>query len=459
MVLAAALLSVPGLGDAAREQAAASAVRRLNTQLAQTEARRLEHRVERMVQIRRLLEEATGQAAAAGEADSADTSAAALAARAEKLAAAIEAAERKRRAAALAKMSGMPLAQALREVEARAGADRANTPPAATPAAAIEQLEKRAQEALRAQRAQVAARRDGVKVAYEGTGQVRPADGIPRSLAVQLAAEFRNGPPQGRVGEAGFEGGRSVNPKWIEGVEGGVDARADDPRRQGRLLDGLLAAPVQVLGDSLDLTRATGDGTGDGTGEKARPARIDVAQVRTAAGRVFGPGGAFANRVYLDSWYVIGPFAPGDLADPLDAVHPPEEGIDLDASYRGRDGRILNWAYASRGFYPFIPPEREERAVYYAYTELRIDEGRDLWLTLAADDDSMLWLDDRLVWRSERGPKPWYRPPYYLPDEQVASLALAEGHRRVHLRPGVHRLLLKLYNDRDRAFFSVVIAP
>ena len=48
---------------------------------------------------------------------------------------------------------------------------------------------------------------------------------------------------------------------------------------------------------------------------------------------------------------------------------------------------------------------------------------------------------------------------YYLPDEQVASLALAEGHRRVHLARGTHRLLVKLFNDRDRAFFSVVLAP
>ena len=120
---------------------------------------------------------------------------------------------------------------------------------------------------------------------------------------------------------------------------------------------------------------------------------------------------------------------------------------------------FATWQYASRGFYPFIPPDRAERAVYYATTELRVDEGRDVWLAIAADDDSMLWLDGRLVWASAPGDKPWYRPPYYLPDEQVASLALAEGHRRVHLSPGTHRLLLKLVNDRERTFFSVVLAP
>jgi hypothetical protein len=141
---------------------------------------------------------------------------------------------------------------------------------------------------------------------------------------------------------------------------------------------------------------------------------------------VIGAGGAFANRIYVDSWYLIGPFEAAG-ADPLATVHPPEESIDLEGSYRGLGGQVLGWHYASRGFYPFIPPDRAERAVYYAYTELRVDEDRDLWLSLAADDDSMLWLDGRLIWRSERRDKPWYRPPYYLPDEQVASLALSEG--------------------------------
>jgi hypothetical protein len=286
------------------------------------------------------------------------------------------------------------------------------------------------------------------------TGQRRPADGIPRSLAVQLAAEFRNGPPQGKVGEPGVEGGRSINPWKVEGVADGRDARdGDAPRTRAASVMGL-AAPVRVPGSSLDLTGAGGQGEP----VAARSGGIDLAAVRSGAGRVIGPGGPFANRVYFDSWYVIGPFeAQGD--DPFETAYPPEESVDLEGSYRGQGGRLLTWRYASRGFYPFVPPERAERAVYYAYTELRLDQARDLWLSLAADDDSMLWLDGRLVWHSERRDKPWYHPPYYLPDEQVASLALVEGERKVRLEAGVHRLLLKLYNDRDRAFFSVVAAP
>ena len=448
-LLALALASVPGLGEGERAHAFAAADRLAQSGIDQTRERLLRARVERMAQIRRLLEEAAG-APARPEDEFGAASPQELEQRARSLAADIEAARRRLQEQALAQLAGISLEQARRELDERAMVP-APEPAASTPAEAIERLEQRAKEALESQRAQLQARRDGVPVS---TGQQRPADGIPRSLAVQLAAEFRNGPPQGKVGEPGVEGGRSINPWKVEGLAGGRDAREGDPQR-GALTSVMgVAAPVRVPGGSLDLTGAGGNGEA----AAVHRGELDLARVHTGAGRVIGAGGAFANRVYLDSWYVIGPFeARGE--DAFETVYPPEENVDLEGSYRGQGGRLLAWRYASRGFYPFVPPDRAERAVYYAYTELRLEEGRDLWLSLAADDDSMLWLDGRLVWRSERRDKPWYRPPYYLPDEQVASLALAEGERKVHLEAGVHRLLLKLYNDRDRAFFSVVAAP
>lgn len=101
--------------------------------------------------------------------------------------------------------------------------------------------------------------------------------------------------------------------------------------------------------------------------------------MRTGAGRSFGTGGAYANRVYLDSWYVIGPF---DGAGP-------EDQVDLDAVYRGQDGRSLTRLCASRGFYHYIPPERAEQAACYAHTERHLEEAQDLWLTMAGHDSAL----------------------------------------------------------------------
>ena len=476
-VIALVLMNLSGLGENERARSVAAAVAGTQQQMAQTEARELRRRVERMQAIRDRLADAAGETPPAAV-DLSDASPEALAAQAEVLAASIDEAQRKLRAAALARLANMPLTEAMREVQAMAAADP-KPEPAATPAEAIAKLEKKAKDALEAQRAQLEAQRDGVRVgsvdprifgpapvtaasapanpASGSTGQALPADGIPRSRIEQLNAIFRKGGPQGRVGVVGVKGGRSVNRETVRGVDGGWIARADD-------LAPIAGPSVIVPGGSLDLTGKSGNEVGSGTtGETnlirhLQPSQVDPATLRTGAGRAIGAGGAFATRVYLDSWYVIGPFA-ADGRVPIDTVHPPEEDVDLDGVYTGLDGRTLGWQYASRGFYPFIPPDREERAVYYAYTELRIDEARDLWLDIAADDDSKLWLDGRQIWTGALGDKPWFRPPYYLPDEQVASLALAEGHRRVHLERGTHRLLVKLHNDRDRAFFSVVLAP
>jgi hypothetical protein len=213
---------------------------------------------------------------------------------------------------------------------------------------------------------------------------------------------------------------------------------------------------VRIPGSSLDLTGNAEDGRHEFV-RYASPPRVDVATLHTAAGRVFGAGGTYAERVYLDTWYVIGPFA-GQGDESMQRAYPPEDDVDLDAVYLGPEGRTLAWRFTSRGFYPFIPPDRRDDSVYYAWTELRLDEARDVWLSIAADDDSMMWLDERLVWVGAPGDKPWYHPPYYLRDELVGSLALAEGRRRVHLEAGVHRLLFKLYNKDDRAFFSVVLS-
>ena len=162
--------------------------------------------------------------------------------------------------------------------------------------------------------------------------------------------------------------------------------------------------------------------------------------------------------MYLDSWYVIGPFE-GQGALSMERVYPPEDGVDLEASYRGLDARLLGWRYASRGFYPFVPPDRAENAVYYAYTELRVAHEQTLWFSFASDDDLKVWLDGQLVWHSSPGIKAWHRTPFYFAHEQAASMAMAEGSRRVRLAPGVHRLLVKLYNDYNHTFFSIVLTP
>jgi hypothetical protein len=513
--LALVFLNVAAFDARKSAQVAAAQAAQDAQRVARTQARDLQHRVERMTA---LLAELAPTAKALPPA-TADSSPEALAQRAQQLADAIDAADREARAADLSRLTQLSLDEARRKIAQETVPARAVLPE--TAARKIVRLEHRAREIAEARRARLDAQREGLRVtsthahakaqrlyapdaalahttpASGSTGQAHVADGIPRSAAEQFAAMVRLGGPQGRVGVVGTEAGLSVNREHVKGLAGGRNATAQDFGRDsdkaaktrsvviegqsgksgrnggvgengsGETKNGSRAAnatapaapqglsAVRIAGSSLDLTGRGEDGHHELV-RYAQPPAVDMATLHTAAGRVFGAGGTYAERIYLDTWYVIGPFE-GRGDESMHAAYPPEDAVDLDAAYPGPEGRTLTWQFTSRGFYPFIPPDRRANAVYYAYTELRVDDDRDVWIAIAADDDSMMWIDERLVWVSEPGDKPWYHPPYYLRDELVGSLSLAEGQRRVHLTAGVHRLLFKLYNDSDRTFFSVVL--
>ncbi len=511
-VLALLLLNVAAFDARKSAQVAAAEATRDAQRIAQTKARDLQHRVERMASLLAELEP-TAKTLPPG---TADASPEVLAQRAQQLADAIDAADREARAADLARLTQMSPDEARRKLAQEAAPSRPVLPENA--AQKIVRLELRVREIAEARRARLDAQREGLRVtsthahakaqriyapdaalahttpASGTTGQAHVADGIPRSAAEQLAAMVRRGGPQGRVGVVGTEAGLSVNREHVKGVAGGRNATEQDFGRDsdkaaqtrsvvlegqsgksgrnggvgengsGETKNGSRApdatprglSAVRIAGSSLDLTGSAAGGHHELV-RYASPPTVDMATLHTAAGRVFGAGGTYAERVYLDTWYVIGPFE-GHGDESMQAAYPPEDAVDLDAAYPGPEGRTLTWQFTSRGFYPFIPPDRRANAVYYAYTELRVDDDRDVWIAVAADDDSMMWVDERLVWVSAPGDKPWYHPPYYLRDELVGSLSLSEGQRRVHLTAGVHRLLFKLYNDSDRTFFSVVLS-
>lgn len=466
-LLATLLLNLPGLGEAEQARARTREAARVAEQMASTQTRELWRQVERLEEIRRAMRAESGETPASSPLSGPDSSPAALAARAQAAARDIDESERQSRAARLAALIGVPPAEALRRITAEESAPAASTP-AATPAQLVARLERHAREVLQARRSREESLRNGTPaplpararidaarapdtLTETSTGQRRAADGLLRSPMEQLAAMARLGSAQGRVGVVGSAGGRSVNREGVRGVAGGRDARADDPAPDD------LSAPVTARGASIDLTRAPSTGSHDLVRYvDAVAAEPDAGQ--RALGRSVGRGGIYATRAYVNSWYVIGPFA-GQGERSMDVAYPPEQDVDLDGTYPGLDGRVLTWNYTNRGFYPFVPPDLADDAVYYAYTELRIDEDADVWLSIAGDDDTLLWLDGRLVWVSAPGDKPWVHPPFYLQDERTASFALVEGRRRVHLARGVHRVLVKLCNRVDRAFFSLVMAP
>jgi hypothetical protein len=346
--------------------------------------------------------------------------------------------ERDTKAEQLAKLLDIPKDKALEQIAKTPAPDEPSAPEpkdAADAAAQIEKLEAKARDVLEQRRQDLEQQQNGVQVAAGAEG------------AAQRGAGKGNGNTNGNADGRG-------NGKTGKGIGDGTATGAGTV-----MLDRIAAFKNPDLPDRATKAYA-GDGLrpflGDGVGHVPD---VDAATMVKGAGRIIGPGGTYANRVWVNRWYVIGPFD-GRHGAGLFANyhHPPEQGVVLDAAYRGKGGRLVTWDYVDMARYPLMPPVHAEDAVYYGYTELMIDAEQDLTIWVGADDDAQLWLNDRLVWAGGNVNKDWFfNQVYETRNTFVRDYNLSEGKRTVHFRKGRNKLFFKLSNGPTRIFFSLVL--
>ena len=163
--------------------------------------------------------------------------------------------------------------------------------------------------------------------------------------------------------------------------------------------------------------------------------------------------GMSAGWMYLNSWWIIGPFPNPDRVN-ITRKFPPESVIDLDAAYEGQGG-LVRWQFTqARSNFPpgqfnrhrseVIPPDRREFAIWYGYTILRTDRECDVWLAAGSDDRSDVWVNGMKVWASGNNRKVW---------------TIDEGFRRIHLQKGANTVLVRLENGPGPTSFSVCVSP
>ncbi len=181
---------------------------------------------------------------------------------------------------------------------------------------------------------------------------------------------------------------------------------------------------------------AAGDGDGFTPPQEISTGKLDVFS------RKISPRGDAARWMSPASWYVIGPFPNPGRAN-IDRQFPPESVIDLDASYIGKDNRIIRWDYHPAGRPRVTPRNEEPYGIWYATTEVWGDRERDVWLALGSDDQGRLWVNGRLVWISASRHKDW---------------TLGEALRRVRLQAGRNRLLYRVENGHGGMAFSLCIS-
>lgn len=142
---------------------------------------------------------------------------------------------------------------------------------------------------------------------------------------------------------------------------------------------------------------------------------------------------------FIPSWYTIGPF-PFNYRYPR--AYAPESHVDLDGVYSGKEGLPVEWRYLQSNIPNIIPASTAEESVHYAYTEIRSDRKRDVWMAFSADDSLQVWVNGEEVWDSVINHKPW---------------SLVEVFKKVTLKAGYNRILYRIENYEGPAEYSALV--
>ncbi|MFA6287834.1 MAG: hypothetical protein WC661_10665 [Opitutaceae bacterium] len=218
-------------------------------------------------------------------------------------------------------------------------------------------------------------------------------------------------------------------------------------------------APAPLLGPAAE---QAGGGAQGQSGNGAGVASVEVKDYRPIHGRTVRQGmvdiehGRNPAWMYVDTWHLIGPW-PNPGRKNLNTKFPPETVVNLDAIYQGgRKNDVpmpVRWEFfqmpskvTGKDRTPMVPmimpPGLADYEIYYAYTELWFDEPADLWVAIGSDDQSKVWINDQLIWKSADYHKTW------VPNE---------GLRKVHFRKGINRLLYRLENGQNSGGFSFLV--
>jgi hypothetical protein len=176
---------------------------------------------------------------------------------------------------------------------------------------------------------------------------------------------------------------------------------------------------------------------------------------RPVAGRKLMGDGPKADWMFIDTWYLIGPFEHPGVGN-LEKSFPPEWGIDLDAVYLGQkrpdtgQPSRLTWEWMKVHGLPIHPPRHRimDEAVWYAWTEVYSDRKQTKMCFFGSDDFGQVWKvkegeDNELIWKSPKTPHPWY------PDRS--------GPVPVTFEKGYTQILFKLENRWGNTGFSMCI--
>lgn len=146
---------------------------------------------------------------------------------------------------------------------------------------------------------------------------------------------------------------------------------------------------------------------------------------------------------FLMRWHMVAPFDNTD-GEGFGTVFPPEESVDLDASYEGKNGEVSWEPYATSDDYGMVdfnqPFSPLKEVTGYAFTEFHSAEERTAQLRLGCKNAWKIWLNGEFVFGRDEYHRGMRIDQYILP---------------VQLKKGRNTLLVKACQNKEEKSWTV----
>jgi hypothetical protein len=135
---------------------------------------------------------------------------------------------------------------------------------------------------------------------------------------------------------------------------------------------------------------------------------------------------------FIQDWHVIGPF-PNEKDQGVNAVYPPEKGIDLSAEYDGKSGKVKWQPYVTHHDFGMVDLNtgvgKHLNAVAYALAEFTSAEAQRVDIRIGCYTVFKLWVNGELV--LERG-------------DAYTGMSFDNYIAQAKLKPGKNTILMKV---------------
>jgi len=178
---------------------------------------------------------------------------------------------------------------------------------------------------------------------------------------------------------------------------------------------------------------------------KPREIKIDTKLVKAEAlpGRRFTKQSNRKGWIYIDTWYIIGPWENHGRVN-WNIRHQPEFDLNLSKTYKGgKNDQSLAWQFSQSQTIRCTPPSEKTNSTYYAYTELFFEEAQNMLIAIASDDAAKVWVNDKLVWE----------------DAELSEWTLDESFQKIAFKKGYNSVMLRIENGPGVCQFSMVLCP